>query len=231
MKHVKINEAIVQAIKNLDIPVDKVDTEKLFSVFMDLMSLIDEEIISSSEVISNKESDIKSTDNEYVVEQDKYILEKETKLRTRFDKVNTICKGLEGDYRPYMDRFLFDLHSLLIESIHTFGPIYVANENHNDEHRYCRHYDIYQGEKGFIDAEFTEDGKIIFMVICYQNYRVKVNLVTGISSFQIKYKSSEKPRGMFEDIDEKDTIEKIEEFNISDLRFAHELVDMVKLVL
>ena len=38
MKHVKINEAIVHAIKTLDIPVDKVDTEKLLSVFLDLLS-------------------------------------------------------------------------------------------------------------------------------------------------------------------------------------------------
>lgn len=224
MKHVKINEAIVQAIKNLDIPVDKVDTEKLFSVFMDLLSLIDEYI--GEQMVSTQDDDNKSTDSMSVMRE-----KKEVKLRTRFDKINTIFKGLGSYYHPFIERFLFDIHSLLIESIHTPGPIYVVNENHNGLYVHRRHYDIYQGEKGFIDVEFNEDGKIILMVIRYQGYHARVNLVTGISSFQFKYKSSEKPRGMFEDIDEKDVIEKIEEFNINNQQFASELVNMIKVAL
>ena len=80
-------------------------------------------------------------------------------------------------------------------------------------------------------AEFTEDGKIIFMVIRYQGYHSKANLTTGITSFQFKYKSSKNTHDILEGIDDKDVIEKIEEFNINSQQFTRELVDMVELVL
>ena len=208
MKHVKINEAIVQAIKTLDIPVDKIDTVKLLSVFLDLMSLIDEEMVSDGEKISTQDDDIKS--------------KKEIGLRTRFDKVSTIFKGLNGDYKPYMDRFLFDLNSLLVESIYATGVINLTKSNHNDKYVYYRHYDIYQGEEGFIDVEFNEHGKISTMAICYQDIYINVNLVIGITYFKIKLKSSENTYDKFGRIDE-DT----EAFEIKDQQFA----DMVKVVL
>ena len=212
MKHVKINEAIVQAIKTLDIPVDKIDTVKLLSVFLDLMSLIDEEMVSDGEKISTQDDDIKS--------------KKEIGLRTRFDKVSTIFKGLNGDYKPYMDRFLFDLNSLLVESIYATGVINLTKSNHNDKYVYYRHYDIYQGEEGFIDVEFNEHGKISTMAICYQDIYINVNLVIGITYFKIKLKSSENTYDKFGRIDE-DT----EAFEIKDQQFTRELADMVKVVL
>lgn len=221
MKHVKINEAIVQAIKSLDIPVDKVDTEKLLSVFLDLMSLAEEEMISSSEVTSTQDNDTKSSDSMSTMRE-----KKEIGLRTRFDKVNTICKGLEGDYRPYMDRFLFDLHSLLIESIYDTGIIKLTKSNCNDEYVYYRHYEIYQGEEGFIDVEFNEHRKIETMAICYQDFYVKVNLAIGITYFKVKLKSSEKTYDKFGDINE-DT----EAVEIKNQQFARELADMVKVAL
>lgn len=212
MKHVKINEAIVQAIKTLDIPVDKIDTVKLLSLFLDLMSLIDEEMVSDGEKISTQDDDIKS--------------KKEIGLRTRFDKVNTICKGLEGDYRPYMDRFLFDLNSLLVESIYATGVINLTKSNHNDKYVYYRHYDIYQGEEGFIDVEFNEHRRISTMAISYLDIYIKVNLVIGITYLKIKSKNSENTYNKIYGIDED-----IEAFEIKDQQFARELVDMVKVVL
>lgn len=212
MKHAKINEAIVQAIKNLDIPVDKVDTEKLFSVFMNLMSLIDEEMVSDGEKISTQDDDIKS--------------KKEIGLRTRFDKVNTIFKGLNGDYKPYMERFLFDLNSLLVESIYTTGVINLTKSNHNDKYVYYRHYDIYQGEEGFIDVEFNEHRRISTMAISYLDIYIKVNLVIGITYLEIKSKNSENTYNKIYGIDED-----IEAFEIKDQQFARELVDMIKVVL
>lgn len=212
MKHVKINEAIVQAIKSLDIPVDKVDTEKLLSVFLDLMSLIDEKMVSDGEKISTQDDDIKS--------------KKEIGLRTRFDKVNTIFKGLNGDYKPYMERFLFDLNSLLVESIYATGVIDLTKSYHNDKYVYQRHYDIYKGEEGFIDVEFDEHRRISTMAISYLDIYIKVNLVIGITYFQIKSKVSENTHDILVGIDEN-----IEAFEIKDQQFTRELADMVKVVL
>ena len=122
MKHIKINEAIVHSIKNLDIPVDKVDTEKLFSVFMDLMSLTEDE------TTSNQDSDGKHTMPE---KQETRLVARECRIRTSFDKANTICKGLVEDRRVYIEQFLSDLYSLFIDNLRGIGSIYLLNAEDN----------------------------------------------------------------------------------------------------
>lgn len=212
MKHVKINEAIVQAIKNLDIPVDKVDTEKLLSVFLDLLSLTEDE------TTSNRDNDSKHTMSE---EQDTRLLAREYRIRTRYDKANTICKGLADDRKSYIEQFLSDLHSLFIENLHGIGSIHLTDTKHNDKYVYHRHYDIDQGEKGFIDIEFSKPGEIAEVSIRYKNADVNVDLTTWMISFKFKLKRDH--------MSFNDTKEGTELFAINNQPFAHELVNMIKL--
>lgn len=212
MKHVKANEAIIQLIKTLDIPVDKVDTEKLFSVFMDLLSLTEDE------TTSNQDNDGKHTMSE---KQETRLDQREYRLRARFDKANTICKGLAGDHKPYIEKFLSDLYSLFIENIRGIGSIFLTDTKHNDTYVYHRHYDIPQSGKGFIEIEFSEPGEIAVVAIRYKNTNVKVDLTTGMVSFRFKLKRDYTPSN--------DTREDTELFGVNNQPFAHELVNMVKL--
>lgn len=213
MKHVKINEAIVQAIKNLDIPVDKVDTEKLLSVFMDLMSLTEDE------TISNQDNDSKHTTSEE--QEDRLRARREERLRTSFDKTNTICKGLADDRKPYIEKFLLDLYTLFIENFRAIGLIDLINAEHNDTYVYHQHYVIEQSEKGFINIEFDQPGEITEVKIRYKNADVNVDLTTGVISFKFKLKRDY--------MSFNDTKEGTELFAINNRPFAHELVNMVKL--
>ena len=214
MKHVKINEAIVQAIKSLDIPVDKVDTEKLLSVFMDLMSLTEDE------TTSNQDNDGKHTTIE---EQETRLVARECRIRTSFDKANMICKGLVEDRRVYIEQFLSDLYSLFIDNLRGIGSIYLLNAEDNVTCVCHRHYVIEQSEKGFINIESSgpDEDEINVMLIRYKNADVKVDLTTGIISFKFKLK---RDHMSFDD-----TKEGIELFAINNRPFAHELANMVKL--
>lgn len=205
MKHVKTNEAIIQLIKTLDIPVDKVDTEKLFSVFMDLLSLTEDE------VTSNQDNDNKHTTSE---EQDTLLSAHEYQIRTRYDKANTICKGLADARKSYIEKFLSDLYSLFIENFRAIGLIDLINAEHNDTYVYHQHYVIEGSEKGFINIEFSKPGEIAEVSIRYKNADVKVDLTTGMISFKFKLN---------------DTKEGTELFAINNRPFAHELANMVKL--
>lgn len=214
MKHVKANEAIIQLIKTLDIPVDKVDTEKLFSVFMDLLSLTEDE------VTSNRDNDNKHTVSK---EQDTQLSAREYQIRTRYDKAITICKGLADDRKTYIEQFLSDLYSLFIENLRGIGSIrlinsavYLDNTKHNGTYVYYCHYGIIQNEEGFIDIESSKPDEIAEVVIRYKNADVNVDLTTGMISFKFKLN---------------DTKEGTELFAINNLPFAHELVEMVELVL
>ena len=213
MKHVKINEAIVQAIKSLDIPVDKVDTEKLLSVFMDLMSLTEDE------TISNQDNDSKHTTSEE--QEDRLRARREERLRTSFDKTNTICKGLADDRKPYIEKFLLDLHSLFIENLHGIGSIDLINAEHNDTYVYHQHYVIGESEKGFINIELSKPGEIAEVSIRYKNADVNVDLTTWMISFKFKLKRDH--------MSFNDTKEGTELFAINNQPFAHELVNMIKL--
>lgn len=213
MKHVKINEAIVHAIKTLDIPVDKVDTEKLLSVFLDLMSLTEDE------TISNQDNDSKHTTSEE--QEDRLRARREERLRTSFDKTNTICKGLADDRKPYIEKFLLDLYSLFIENFRAIGLINLINAEHNDTYVYHQHYVIEQSEKGFINIEFDQPGEITEVKIRYKNADVNVDLTTGMISFKFKLKRDY--------MSFNDTKEGTEVFAINNQPFAHELVNMVKL--
>lgn len=213
MKHVKINEAIVQAIKNLDIPVDKVDTEKLLSVFMDLLSLTEDE------TISNQDNDSKHTTSEE--QEDRLRARREERLRTSFDKTNTICKGLADDRKPYIEKFLLDLYTLFIENFRAIGLIDLINAEHNDTYVYHQHYVIEQSEKGFINIEFDQPGEITEVKIRYKNADVNVDLTTGVISFKFKLKRDY--------MSFNDTKEGTELFAINNQPFAHELVNMIKL--
>nr|DAW82901.1 MAG TPA: hypothetical protein [Caudoviricetes sp.] len=212
MRHVKINEAIVHSIKSLDIPVDKVDTEKLLSVFMDLMSLTEDE------TTSNQDNDGKHTTIE---EQETRLVARECRIRTSFDKANMICKGLVEDRRVYIEQFLSDLYSLFIDNLRGIGSIYLLNAEHNDTYVYHQHYVIEQREKGFINIEFDQHGEIDEVSIRYKNADVKVDLTTGIISFKFKLKRDH--------MSFNDTKEGIELFAINNRPFAHELANMVKL--
>ena len=214
MKHVKINEAIVQAIKNLDIPVDKVDTEKLLSVFMGLLSLTEDE------TTSNQDNDGKHTMSE---EQETRLVARECQIRTSFDKVNMICKGLVEDRRVYIEQFLSDLYSLFIDNLRGIGSIYLLNAEDNVVCVCHRHYVIEQSEKGFINIESSgpDEDEINVMLIRYKNADVKVDLTTGIISFKFKLKRDH--------MSFNDTKEGIELFAINNRPFAHELANMVKL--
>ena len=212
MKHVKINEAIVQAIKTLDIPVDKVDTEKLLSVFLDLMSLIDEE------TTSNLDNDSKHTTSE---EQETLLSAREYQIRTRYDKANTICKGLADARKPYIEQFLSDLYSVFIDNLRGMGSIYLLNAEHNDTYVYHQHYVIEQSEKGFINIEFSKPGEIAEVSIRYKNADVNVDLTTWMISFKFKLKRDH--------MSFNDTKEGTEVFAINSQPFAHELVEMVNL--
>lgn len=212
MRHVKINEAIVQAIKNLDIPVDKVDTEKLLSVFLDLMSL------TKDETISDQDNDGKHTMSE---EQETLLVARECQIRTSFDKVNMICKGLVEDRRVYIEQFLSDLYSLFIDNLRGIGSIYLINAEHNDTYVYHQHYVIEQSEKGFINIEFDQPGEIAEVSIRYKNADVKVDLTTGVISFKFKLKRDH--------MSFNDTKEGTEVFAINNRPLAHELANMVKL--
>lgn len=212
MKHVKANETIIQLIKNLDIPVDKVDTEKLFSVFMNLLSLTEDE------KTSNQDNDGKHTMSE---EQETRLVARECRIRTSFDKANTICKGLADDRKPYIEKFLLDLYSLFIENFRAIGLINLINAEHNDTYVYHQHYVIGESEKGFINIEFSKPGEIAEVSIRYKNADVKVDLTTGIISFKFKLKRDH--------MSFNDTKEGIELFAINNQPFAHELVNMVKL--
>lgn len=212
MKHVKINEAIVHSIKSLDIPVDKVDTEKLLSVFMDLMSLTEDE------TTSNQDNDGKHTTIE---EQETRLAARECRIRTSIDKANMICKGLVEDRRVYIEQFLSDLYSLFIDNLRGIGSIYLLNAEHNDTYVYHQHYVIEQREKGFINIEFDQHGEIDEVSIRYKNADVKVDLTTGIISFKFKLKRDH--------MSFNDTKEGIELFAINNRPFAHELANMVKL--
>lgn len=213
MKHVKINEAIVQAIKNLDIPVDKVDTEKLLSVFLDLVSLTEDE------TISNQDNDSKHTTSEE--QEDRLRARREERLRTSFDKTNTICKGLADDRKPYIEKFLLDLYTLFIENFRDIGLIELINAEHNDTYVYHQHYVIEQSEKGFINIEFDQPGEITEVKIRYKNADVNVDLTTGVISFKFKLKRDY--------MSFNDTKEGTELFAINNRPFAHELVEMVNL--
>lgn len=217
MKHVKINEAIneamVHAIKTLDIPVDKVDTEKLLSVFLDLMSLTEDESIS------NQDNDSKHTTSEE--QEDRLRARREERLRTSFDKTNTICKGLADDRKPYIEKFLLDLYTLFIENFCAIGLIDLINAEHNDTYVYHQHYVIEQSEKGFINIEFDQPGEITEVKIRYKNADVNVDLTTGMISFKFKLKRDY--------MSFNDTKEGTEVFAINNQPFAHELVNMVKL--
>lgn len=212
MKHVKANEAIIQLIKALDIPVDKVDTEKLFSVFMDLLSLTEDE------TTSNQDNDNKHTIPE---KQEALLSAREYQIRTRYDKANTICKGLADARKPYIEQFLSDLYSLFTENIRGIGSIFLTDTKHNDTYVYHRHYDIPQSGKGFIEIEFSEPGEIAVVAISYKNTNVKVDLTTGMVSFKFKLKRDYTSSN--------GTKEGIELFGINNQPFAHELVNMVKL--
>lgn len=220
MKHVKINEAIVQAIKNLDIPVDKVDTEKLLSVFMDLLSLTEDE------TISDQDNDIEYSNREQIElaeQEDRLRGRREERLRTSFDKANTICKGLVEDRRVYIEQFLSDLYSLFIDNLRGIGSIYLLNAEDNVTCVCHRHYVIEQSEKGFINIESSgpDEDEINVVLIRYKNADVKVDLTTGIISFKFKLKRDHMPFN--------DTKEGIELFAINNRPFAHELANMVKL--
>lgn len=218
MRHVKINEAIVQAIKSMDIPVDKVDTEKLLSVFMGLLSL------TKDETISDQDNDIEYSNREQIElaeQEDRLRARREERLRTSFDKTNTICKGLADDRKPYIEKFLLDLYSLFIENFRAIGLIDLINAEHNDKYVYHQHYVIEQSEKGFINIEFDQPGEIAEMSIRYKNADVKVDLTTGIISFKFKLKRDH--------MSFNDTKEGIELFAINNRPFAHELANMVKL--
>nr|DAO35778.1 MAG TPA: hypothetical protein [Bacteriophage sp.] len=212
MKHVKINEAIVHSIKTLDIPVDKVDTEKLFSVFMSLLSLTEDE------TTSNQDNDGKHTMSE---EQETRLVARECQIRTSFDKVNMICKGLVDARKPYIEQFLSDLYSLFIENFRAIGLIDLINAEHNDTYVYHQHYVIEQSEKGFINIEFDQPGEIAEVSIRYKNADVKVDLTTGMISFKFKLKRDY--------MSFNDTKEGTELFAINNRPFAHELANMVKL--
>ena len=200
-----INEAIVQAIKTLDIPVDKVDTEKLFSVFMDLLSLTEDE------VTSNRDNDNKHTMPE---EQEALLSAREYQIRTRYDKANTICKGLADARKSYIEQFLSDLYSVFIDNLRGMGSIYLLNAEHNDTYVYHQHYVIEESEKGFINIEFSNPGEIAEVKIRYKNADVNVDLTTWMISFKFKLN---------------DTKEGTELFAINNRPFAHELVEMVNL--
>ena len=218
MKHVKINEAIVHSIKNLDIPVDKVDTEKLFSVFMNLLSL------TKDETISDQDNDIGYSNREQIelVEQeDRLRARREERLRTSFDKTNTICKGLADARKPYIEQFLLDLYTLFIENFRAIGLIDLINTEHNDTYVYHQHYVIEQSEKGFISIEFGQPGEIAEVSIRYKNADVNVDLTTGVISFKFKLK--------IDHMSFNDTKEGTELFAINSRPFAHELANMVKL--
>lgn len=220
MKHVKANEAIIQLIKTLDIPVDKVDTEKLFSVFMDLLSLAEDE------TTSNQDNDSKHTMT--TEQEDRLRTRREERLRTSFDKANTICKGLADDRRTYIEQFLSDLYSLFTENLRGIGSIhlvnsaiYLDNTKHNGTYVYYCHYGIIQSEEGFIDVEFSKPDEINEVSIRYKNTDVNVDLTTGMISFKFKLKRDY--------MSSNDTKEGTEVFAINNLPFAHELVNMVKL--
>lgn len=212
MKHVKANEAIIQLIKALDIPVDKVDTEKLFSVFMDLLSLTEDE------TTSNQDNDNKHTISE---KQEALLSAREYQIRTRYDKANTICKGLADARKPYIEQFLSDLYSLFIENLRGIGSIFLTDTKHNDTYVYHRHYDIPQSGKSFIDIEFSKPGEIVEVSIRYKNADVKVDLTTGMISFKFKLKRDH--------MSFNDTEEGVELFAINNRPLAHELANMVKL--
>lgn len=218
MKHVKANEAIIQLIKALDIPVDKVDTEKLFSVFMDLLSLTEDE------TTSNQDDDIEYFNIEQIElseQKDRLRARREERLRTSFDKANTICKGLADDRKPYIEKFLSDLYSLFIENIRGIGLINLINAEHNNTYVYHQHYVIEQSEKGFINIEFGQPGEIDAVLIRYKNADVKVDLTTGMISFKFKLKRDYTSSN--------GTKEGIEVFAINNRPFAHELANMVNL--
>nr|DAX55367.1 MAG TPA: hypothetical protein [Caudoviricetes sp.] len=218
MKHVKINEAIVQAIKSMDIPVDKVDTEKLLSVFMGLLSLTEDE------TISNQDNDIEYSNREQIElteQEDRLRARREERLRTSFDKANTICKGLADDRKPYIEKFLLDLYSLFIENFRAIGLINLINAEHNNTYVYHQHYVIEQSEKGFINIEFDQHGEIAEVKIRYKNADVNVDLTTGMISFKFKLK--------IDHMSFNDTKEGTELFAINNRPLAHELANMVKL--
>lgn len=212
MKHVKVNETIIQLIKNLDIPADKVDTEKLFSVFMDLLSLTEDE------TTSNQDNDSKHTMSE---KQETLLSAREYQIRTRYDKANTICKGFVEDRKVYIEQFLSDLYSVFIDNIRGMGSIYLLNAEHNDTYVYHQHYVIEQSEKGFINIEFIQPGEIAEVAIRYKNADVKVDLTTWMTSFKFKLKRDH--------MSFNDTKEGTEMFAINSQPFAHELVEMVNL--
>lgn len=218
MKHVKINEAIVHSIKNLDIPVDKVDTEKLFSVFMDLLSL------TKDETTSNQDNDIEYSNREQIElaeQEDRLRTRREERLRASFDKTNTICKGLVEDRRVYIEQFLSDLYSLFIDNLRGIGSIYLLNAEDNVTCVCHRNYVIEQSEKGFINIEFDQHGEIAEVKIRYKNADVNVDLTTGMISFKFKLK--------IDHMSFNDTKEGTELFAINNRPFAHELANMVKL--
>lgn len=218
MKHVKANEAIIRLIKNLDIPVDKVDTGKLFSVFMDLL------LLTEDEVTSNQDNDIEYFNIEQIElseQKDRLRARREERLRTSFDKANTICKGLADARKPYIEQFLSDLYSLFIENFRAIGLINLINAEHNNTYVYHQHYVIEQSEKGFINIEFGQPGEIDAVAIHYKNTDVKVDLTTGMISFKFKLKRDH--------MSFNDTKEGTEVFAINNQPFAHELVEMVNL--
>ena len=212
MKHVKANETIIQLIKTLDIPADKVDTEKLFSVFMNLLSLTEDE------TTSNQDNDSKHTMSE---KQETLLSAREYQIRTRYDKANTICKGFVEDRKVYIEQFLSDLYSVFIDNIRGMGSIYLLNAEHNDTYVYHQHYVIEQSEKGFINIEFIQPGEIAEVAIRYKNADVKVDLTTWMTSFKFKLKRDH--------MSFNDTKEGTEMFAINSQPFAHELVEMVNL--
>lgn len=213
MKHVKVNEAIIQLIKAMDIPADKVDTEKLFSVFMYLLSLTEDE------TTSNQDNDSKHTMT--TEQEDRLRARREERLRTSFDKANTICKGLADDRRTYIEQFLSDLYSVFIDNLRGIGSIhpinsatYLDNTKNNNTYVYYCHYVIEQSEKGFIDIKFSKLDEIAEVSVRYKNADVNVDLTTGMISFKFKLN---------------DTKEGTELFAINNRPFAHELANMVKL--
>lgn len=218
MKHVKANEAIIQLIKTLDIPVDKVDTEKLFSVFMGLLSLTEDE------TISDQDNDIEYSNREQIElaeQEDRLRARREERLRASFDKANTICKGLADDRKPYIEKFLLDLYSLFIENFRAIGLINLINAEHDKTCVCHRHYDINQ--KDFIDIESSgpDEDEITEVKIRYKNADVNVDLTTGVISFKFKLKRDY--------MSFNDTKEGIELFAINNRPLAHELANMVKL--
>ena len=218
MRHVKANEAIIQLIKSLDIPVDKVDTEKLFSVFMNLLSLTEDESVS------NHDNDIEYSNREQIElaeQEDRLRARREERLHTSFDKTNTICKGLADDRKPYIEKFLLDLYSLFIENFRAICLINLINAEHNGTYVYHQHYVIEQSEKGFINIEFDQPGEIAEVSIRYKNADVKVDLTTGMLSFKFTLK--------IDHMSFNDTKEGTEVFAINNRPLAHELANMVKL--